>query len=250
MISEKQLKQEVYVELGGSSDPDELENSPLVQVELSEEAFCVVMREATRWFNAKKGLTKYVPVTIVDGVTDYKMPSCVNQVLDVYFSLPSDVASFFTLGFFDVIPFGAQPTMGSAATTSNYSSFAQILEFNEKRKRVFSVDPDWWYEPQTNTLYLIVRKGISAGSAAVKVKTTDWKIEDLKDKDELIFSRYVKAKCKKIVGRVRSKYDSYPTAGGATSLDGKDLIAEANEELIQLDIDIFASQGVDECVIG
>lgn len=243
----KDLKGQVFAELGGGTAPA---NAPTVQVELSDTQFADALAEAKRWFIARKGYTVFRPLNILDGQNNYQLGPDVVQVLDVIFSVPSDTAAFFTLGFFDVIPFGAQPTGGPVSSLTNYSSFAQIIQFNENRKRVFSVEPEWFFEEQTQMLHVMVRKGANTGIAMAEVKLNTFSSEQLQGKDDWIFSRFVIAHCKEIVGRIRSKYDSLPAAGGTVSLDGKDLIAEAKEEKDNLEKWIFSSQGPDGLVLG
>ena len=242
------LKTEIRARLGGGVKAPP--GSAIVQVELTDEQFDYAVKATRRWFNSKKGVTAFRPLTILDGVPTYQLDKDVVNVVDVYFAVPSDVAAFFTLGFFDVIPFGAQPTGGPVSSLSNYSSFAQILDFNEKRKRIFSVEPEWYYDEQTQTLSVAVRKGSNTGTALIHVRTEMKDPKVLKGKDELLFADYLMAECKEIVGRIRSKYDSMPAAGGNVTLDGKDLIAESKEEKERLNTEIFASQGPDMPIAG
>ena len=65
-------------------------------------------------------------------------------------------------------------------------------------------------------------------------------ITDARDVD-LIY-RYVEATAKKIVGRVRSKYKSYPAAGGTIDTDGPDLLEEARVDFEKLEEEIAGSQ--------
>jgi hypothetical protein len=237
------LKQEVFDELGGGT-------GGFVTVELSDEAFTSAIRMGKRWFNSKKGFVIFRPIPIVDGVLEYKMKPDTQQVLDVVFQVPSDVAAFFTLGFFDIIPYGPNTLLSMGSGLTNYSGFAQLLEFTENRKRIFSVEPEWYYEQQTQILHITARGGTPAGIMLVQMKTMTFDPQNLNDKDDELFVRWVKAKCKEIVGRVRSKYDSLPGAGGPVALDGQRLIEESKEEFERLNVEIFASQGPDTPIVG
>jgi hypothetical protein len=237
------LKQEVFAELGGGT-------GGFVTVELTDEAFNNAVKMAKRWFNSKKGYSVFRPVPIVDGQLEYKMTVDVQQVLDVVFQIPSDVAAFFTLGFFDIIPYGPNTLLSVGSGLTNYSGFAQLLEFTEKRKRVFSVEPEWYYEQQTQILHITARGGTPSGVMLVQLKTSNFDPANLNDKDDDMFVRWVKAKCKEIVGRVRSKYDTLPGAGGPVAMDGQRLIDESKEEFEKLNQEIFWSQGPDMTVIG
>lgn len=237
------IKCEFIEEMGGG-------DGGLMKVELSDKQFETALREAKRWFTMKKGLAVFRPVPFIGGVSEYKMKDDVAQVLDVIFEVPSDVAAFFTLGFFDIIPYGPNTLMSTGSGLSNYSGFVQLLQFTEQRKRVFSVDPDWYYDQQNRALRVTARSGSVSSVMLVHCKLSEFQPQQLMDKDEFIFVRYVKAKCKEIVGRARSKFDALPGANGPVALDGQRLIEEAKEEMTALGVEIFASQGPDMPILA
>lgn len=224
----------------------------LVTVELTDEQFLNVLKGAKRWFTAKKGFQVLRPIPVVHGQSEYKMKDDVAQVLDVAFEVANDVAAFFTLGFFDILPYGPGTFGANATTLGNYSGFAQFLQMNETRKKIFSADPDWHYDQQNRLLRVTQRQNslTQTGIMLVQCKLSDFEPAVLSDKDDYIFVRYVKAKCKEVVGRIRSKYDALPAAGGPVSMDGQRLIEESKEEIEKLEIEIFASAGPDLPVVG
>lgn len=244
--SASRIKEEFFSDLGAG------DCGGFVTVELTDEQFTNALKAAKRWFTAKKGFQILRPIATVGGQTEYRMKEDVAQVMDVIFEVPSDVSAFFTLGFFDIIPWGPNTLMSFNSGLGNYSGFVQLLQFNESRKKVFSVDPDWYYDQQNKILRVTQRQNTLSpgGIMLVQCKISDFDPSHLSDKDDYIFVRYVKAKCKEIVGRIRSKYDSLPAAGGPVSLDGQRLLEEAKEEMEKLEIEIFASAGPDMPVVG
>lgn len=247
------LKAQVFAEMGGTAPGTPTPPPPgssLVTVELTDEQFNVAVMLGKQWFTARKGFVAYRLVPIIPTVNDYQMLPDVQQVLDVIFEVPTDVAAFFSLGFFDLIPYGPQGIGSIGSGLTNYSSFAQLIQFNEQRKRVFSVQPEFWFEEQTQILHITNRQGALVDNIMVQCKLNDFDPSKLMDKDDWIFGRWVRAKCKEIIGRIRSKYDSMPAAGGPIALDGKDLLAEAKSEYEALDKEIFWSQGPDMPLVG
>lgn len=243
--SANKIKEEFLSDLGAGE-------GGLVTVELSDAAFANALKASKRWFTAKKGYQIFRPIPAVSGQTEYKMKDDVAQVLDVIFEVPSDVSAFFTLGFFDIIPWGPNTLLSFNSGLGNYSGFVQLLQFNETRKKVFSVDPDWYYDQQNKSLKVTQRQNTLSpgGIMLVQCKLNDFDPATLSDKDDYIFVRYVKATCKEIVGRIRSKYDALPAAGGPVSLDGQRLLEEAKEEKEKLEVEIFASAGPDIPLVG
>lgn len=244
----KAIKNEFVAEMGGQNADGT--DAGFLTVELTEQAFSAALKDSKRWFTSKKGFTVYRPVLIQPGVQEYRMKEDVAQVLDVVFQVPSDVAAFFTLGFFDIIPYGPNTLLSVGSGLANYSGFAQLLDFTDKRKRIFSVDPEWQYEQQTRILHVTERSGTPAGTMLVYVKLNDFDPVNLSEKDDYLFVRYMKAKMKEFVGRVRSKYDTMPGASGPVGLDGKALLDESKEEIESLNQEIFASQGPDIPITG
>ena len=71
-------------------------------------------------------------------------------------------------------------------------------------------------------------------------------MKKLTDIDELteesmsnLVVKYAIADAKEMLGRHRSKYDTYPAAGGTVGLDGGKLLDEAEKEKAKLDEDII-----------
>jgi len=245
-LSRSQIREMIIQDLGGG----DVDAQSVVDVELNDQNFNNIIRRAQMWFNHRKGFIVYRPIAVVEGQTEYKMKNDVDNVLDVHFSLPSDVAAFFSLGFFDLIPYGPQNIGGIGGGVSSYSGFAQLLQFSENRKRVFSVEPDWFYEQQSKILYVNLRSGSFSKLALAKLKLSEFDISKLPAKDEDIFYRWCLAHAKEIIGRIRSKYDSLPAASGQVTLDGATLLAEGKEEKAQLDKEVWASQGPDGLLVG
>lgn len=245
-LSAGKIKEMMIMDLGGGS----VDTQAVVDVELNEDNVKNIIARAKMWYNARKGYVVWRPVQVAPTITTYKMKDDVDNIQDVIFQVPSDVAAFFTMGFFDIIPYGPQYLGSVAPGMANYSEFAQLLNFTEERKRVFSVEPDWFYEQPTNTLHITQRSGMNPMIALVKAKLTEWDVASLRGWDSDIFYRYCLAHAKEVVGRIRSKYDSLPAAGGSVTLDGSKLLEEAKEDKIQLDTEIFASQGPDIPMMG
>lgn len=242
----------VFADLGGELDdkgcPVYAETN--LQIELTNAQYDQAFRRTMMWFTSKKGFTVYRPLTIIPGISEYRMADDVNNVLDVVYAVPDDVAAFFSLGFFDLIPYGPQSIGNLTANTSSYSGFAQLLQYNEERKKVFSVTPDWSYDQQTKILHAIYRSAGINTIALLQLKLRDFDVSHLVDKDMDLFYRFLLASSKEIVGRIRSKYDSLPSANGQVTLDGKELIAEAKEEKEMCEKELFASQGPDLPAVG
>jgi hypothetical protein len=240
------IRDEIKIELG----------YPTVRVELDDTVFEAIVNKAWRWFKAKKGIIKRTPVQLQEGLTEYPWPSDCDALVDVVVPRRTDISDILSLGFFDIVPaqFVATastfPSMQSAGTMRfDMSAYVQLLQSLEMRRRVFSGEPDW-YEDRTSRKIVLTNRnpvGFSIDGnqlwMVVFYKTNSPTLTDIFGRDEDLFYRYCLAKSKIILGTIRSKFGSYPAAGGPIAMDGEALKTEGYADLAKLDEEIEGSQG-------
>jgi hypothetical protein len=213
--------------------------APIVVVELTEEQLNDCLEDAVRWFSAKKGVMKQAVLQILAGQSAYPLPPEVGTVTDVIFpSSTMDIASTF-VPF--LLPEQQVPWSTISANSSSggiYSYWTQALQYIEMGKRIMSAEPDWRQEGQT--LYLFGVRNLT-GTAVVEFRSGHLTVEQLSERDHDLIKRSSMARAKRILGRIRSKYDGFPTAQGSAQLDGQALLAEAAEDLTLLDEEIANS---------
>jgi len=211
---------------------------PLVKIELTKEQLCDALENAKRWFAAKKGVIRYNVIQAIDGVTAYCLDEDVDTVIDV---VPSAAPLDFSLIFSpfilvdDRVPYDVFAAPSSAGI---YSSFVQTLQYIETAKRILGAEFDWRQNGRMLHIFPLPR---NSSRLLLEYKTTTFAINQLAERDHDLIKRYALAGAKLIVGRIRSKYDSFPTAQGSASLDGRDLISEGREEINALDEEIGMS---------
>ena len=211
---------------------------PFVKVELSQESLCDVLENAKRWFAAKKGVIRYNTIQVIDGVTAYCLDEDVDTVIDVVPSVaPLDISLVFSPFILvdDKVPYDVFAAPSSAGL---YSSFAQTLQYIEMAKRILGAEFDWRQENRTLHVFPLPK---NASQLIIEYKTTTFAINQLTERDHDLIKRYALAWAKMIIGRIRSKFDSFPTAQGSASMDGVDLITEGREEIKDLDEEIGQS---------
>lgn len=236
------FRKEIELELG----------LPTVDVELDECQWDAIVARAKRWFKAKKGVLDCVTIPLVEGKTEYDFPDNACVIIDVILPQRSDIQSLLSLGFFDVIPFNALNLGVVTSAFNSYSSYAQILQALETRRRVFSAEPGW--EVLCGKLHIFGGSGICDGTGPgvmlIVFKKTEWSVDELKDRDDQIFYDYMKAVAMQVLGRIRSKYKSYPAAGGQIDTDGPELLEDAKEMFEKLEEEIADSQGPMSVIYG
>jgi len=239
---EEEFKKEILLELG----------APILDVELADEHWPAIIARAKRWFKAKKRVLDCTNIPITNDVFQYDFPPNACAIIDIILPRRSDIQSLLSLGFFDIVPLNALNIGAVTSAFNSYSSYVQILQALETRRRVFSADPDW--EVICGKITLIGGSGLCGGGGMgqmlVMFKKEVWETEELHDRDENLFFRYMLATAKHFLGRIRSKYSSYPAAGGQIDTDGQSLLEEYKEEVELLDEEIAESQGPMSILIG
>jgi len=126
------------------------------------------------------------------------------------------------------------------------------LAHAETARRLIGSEPAWEFFKDTNVLHIAPRSQ-RGGMAIVRYASTRFCTEDptppattpvndfrrIKYRHRELILRYASAKVKERLGRVRSKYTDFPSAGGPRSLDGDTLLAESREDIVALNEEIM-----------
>lgn len=228
LLDEDQLKDWVLRKLG----------APMIKVELTKEHLCDAIEDAKRWFVAKKGVTKLLNLPIQDGQTEYCLPNDVDTVTDVIFAVPPfDISLVFSPFILqdDKVPYDVFAAPSSAGL---YSSFTQTLQYVEQAKRILGAEADWRQDGRALSIFPLPK---NATSIIVEYKCNTFAVDQLNERDHDLVKRYALAVATKQVARIRSKYESYPSAQGTVNLDGRELIEEAREMFERLEEEIADS---------
>ena len=221
----------------------------VVVLEVNEDHVEDSFDDAIRWYIARKGIKRRAVTNLSPGIQEYAMPDDTDEVLDVWFpGVQIDIiAAVNPFAFIDVdqLPVAYQSITGVPGG-SFYGTLHQILSHAETARRVIGSEPAWEYFKDTNILHIAPRN-IGGGSSLVSFISTRLDSEKITDdfaklryRDRDIILRYLVAKLKEKLGRVRGKYTDWPSAGGSKSLDGDTLLGEAQGEIERLDEEIKA----------
>jgi hypothetical protein len=227
VMNEEQLRDWILRRLG----------APFWQVELTCDHINDAIEDARRWFVAKKGQIKNEKVDIAPSQTEYPLPDYMEVVVDV---ASSHVVSVLTpiadeFGFNQII-------VGPGYEWHSYKYFLsdlyQRLQYLEVGKQVLDANLEWRVEDRT---LIILPKKTVGGPIIIFYKTNQVTIEQLGERDHDLVKRFALMRSKEMLGRIRSRYDSYDTATGAKSLDGPALLDEARMEEERLQEEISQS---------
>jgi hypothetical protein len=170
-------------------------------------------------------------------------PDCI-EVTEIWlpsFQLPQLDADQFSYTYFSLM-FGqwANPAAGPMP----YSDLVHRLQYLEHAGRIFSADRTWEYHPETRVLEIVPAPspgGLASQSlsnALVTIWSSHIDTRQLDPEDLDLFKRKLLAEASRRLGNIRSKFDSIPTTGGDRSLNGQDLVANADliEEKLEKDV--------------
>jgi hypothetical protein len=226
LMNSEELQQWILRKLG----------APLVKVELGADHLADAINDAERWFAAKKGFKSHTTLNL-DGSVEYALPDEVDTVLDVAFTVNrNDIDSIVDpLSLVDGMP--QNSLTGPGNSMGLLSSYAQMSQYLSMAKRMLGSEMEWWQEGRK----LIVLPPATSGTIRLDYKANRFTVEQLNERDHDLVKRMAFALAKETLGRIRSKFDAYPTAQGSVALDGSTLLAEAQAEKEGLEEEISAS---------
>jgi hypothetical protein len=168
---------------------------------------------------------------LVEGVTEYTLSPDVADVLRVDVEQVRIPPLVFDREFPFYFPFPMRAEGGIVFSypAGLYSALVQQLQWIDQLRRIFSAELEWTYT-DSNRLLRIVSPAFQTGLALIEYIANDVQLVELFGIAEELFVDWAYAEVMERVGRVRSKYGGYPTAGGERTLDGEALLAEAKAE--------------------
>lgn len=204
----------------------------IVRVELQDKHIDAATNEALRVYARYRPLRRFVQIPLVEGIKQYPLDKDVLGVFKMDFvhrqvSL-AVVEDIFHRRYYEPI--------------HDMDQYVTYLQYIDTLKRVLSIEPEWHFQRalkegehptlwvhapnQANTILALAMLVVERPLHQVPLLHEDW------------IQRYALAFCKEIMGRVRGKWGNIPSPAGGQSLDAPTLLAEAKEELRELDAEI------------
>jgi hypothetical protein len=217
--------------------------APFNKVEISQENLDFCFEEAVRWYSAKKGHKDKKNFQIVPGQVEYTLDDDVDTVLQITFTSQSTDYSYLVDplnligGQIPTSMFGYGNQAGGD-TGGFLSTYAQFTQYLGMARRILNSDSEWL---QLNSKLIIVPPPKSGGPALMEYKAHSFTVEQINEFDHDLVKRMLLALVKDFVGRVRSRFDNFPSAQGTVTIDGPKLLQESIEERDKLNEEIFES---------
>lgn len=210
---------------------------PQVDVELADEHYEEILDEADRWFLTfvSPHDLKEATTTFAAGQQEIDVEADCAVVMEVYFPSKSyDYLASLSQGFF--VDDGRPPLYTTDMTSGFYTDTAMFLQHQKTAMRVMGYEREWEWVPSKRKIRLLPISSTKGGGTLVYTYTSrNLDFETMTPFQEGLYIRRALVEAKRILGRIRGKVDGYPAPGGGTiSLDGKDLLAEAETEMEKL----------------
>lgn len=218
----------------------------VVRVELTNDQVGDAFDDAVRWWVGKRGLKKWAGTNIVSGQMEYVVPDDVDEVLEVvfpglyldsiawsgeYYAYGDDGDYVYATSWFSGTPQTAFP-----------GSYFQTIQHSEMVNRIFNAERAWEYD-RNRKIITISPERQPSGSAFIHYISNTLTDEEFCKKilvrDRDIILRYAVVMAKQRLGRVRVKYQQWPSAGGMVSMDGDQLLGDVISELSILEEEIM-----------
>lgn len=202
----------------------------VVQVEITDAQLNDAIADAKRWFISNWGIIRTRTFQLTPGVTEYTLSTDVAEVLRVSVEQVRIPPLVFDREFPFYFPFPLRAEGGIVFSypAGLYSALVQQLQWIDQLRRIFGADLEFEYVDSTRTLR-ILSPVFQSGSALVEYIANEVDVKEIFGIAEDLFVDWARAEVMERVGRVRSKYGGYPTAGGERTLDGEALLEEAKE---------------------
>jgi len=229
----------VDIELTSPGDLDPLTGQPFPP---GETHYDDCMEETKRWYCERVGFRKVLQIPLANGQTSYLLPPDIIEVIRIdypNYQLPTLDADQFSYTYFSLL-FG-QWTNPNVAPLP-YSDLVQRLQYLEEIGRIFSTDRDWEWTKETRTLEIMPPPAsVNSGLDQALVTVWSWNIDTrvLDPQETGFFRRKLLAEAMGTLGNIRMTVDSWPSIAGDRTMNGTDLMSNAETVMEKLNQDIL-----------
>jgi hypothetical protein len=213
----------------------------VVHVELTPDHYSDAISESLLWFSGCIGQLKNIVIQVNDSGGAFDVSPDCYQVVEVYFQrLVSDFPTDpFDVGLSQIVLNGvasvgsAGDVYGYGAQTDVFSSIVQSMQYREQARRILSADRDWEWDFAARKLRLFPTSGRLGSEVFAVYLTDEIDVALLRPYEYDVVRRYALGSAMEALGYIRTKYSDGPSATGQVSLNGSDLLA--NADLIKSD---------------
>ncbi len=208
---------------------------PVWNVELCNDQYLAIIDRAELWLLVHFGQTSYRPFSISSSKREYDVPDDVGDVVEVIFPGRPESTSEMTFGAATFGTLREIPySMWSMQQGGGLSGVTMQRVYNDMVGRVLGTEPSWSWDSTTRKITIAVPDGY-AGPAVYGYVLNRIRYEVLPANRRMLLQDFAIAHAKIMLGNIRGKYADLPSAGGRVTLNGTDLFAQGQDELIAVE---------------
>ena len=206
--------------------------APTVAVELTDDQYDDAISEAKFWFMGLIGQMKNKVLTVQPDGGAFDVADDCLSVVECYFDIQrAGLFDQFSWAGVELNPlgFGMYGAYGSYGTIGGgYSDIVQSMQYLEQARRILSADRDWEWDYQAKKLRIYPTSGDIGTNVFVVYMVDEMDLSKVRPYEYRLIRKYALAEAMTTLGNVRSKYADGPSATGSITLNGSDLIANAD----------------------
>ena len=206
--------------------------APTVAVELTDDQYDDAIYEAKMWFMGLIGQMKnlILPITPDGGAFDVA-PDCLS-VVECHFDIQrAGLFDQFSWAGVELNPlgFGMYGSYNGYGTVGGgYSDIVQSMQYLEQARRILSADRDWEWDWEAKKLRIYPTSGDIGNNVFVVYMVDEMDLAKVRPYEYRLIRKYALAEAMTALGNVRTKYADGPSATGTITLNGQDLLANAD----------------------
>ena len=206
--------------------------APTVAVELTDDQYDDAISEAKLWFMGLIGQMKNKVLTIQPDGGAFDVAEDCLSVVECHFDIHrAGLFDQFSWAGVELNPlgFGSYGAYGGVGGVGGgYSDIVQSMQYLEQARRILSADRDWEWDWQAKKLRIYPTSGDIGTNVFVVYLVDEMDLGKVRPYEYRLLRKYALAEAMTILGNVRSKYSDGPSASGTITLNGTDLLANAD----------------------
>lgn len=207
--------------------------APTVAVELTDDQYDDAITEAKFWFMGLIGQMKNKVLTIQPDGGAFDVADDCLSVVDCYFDIQrAGLFDQFSWAGVELSPMSFSGSYNNGYGTlgggGGYSNIVQSMQYLEQARRILSADRDWEWDYQDRKLRIYPTSGDIGTTVFVVYMVDEMDLGKVRPYEYRLIRKYALAEAMTALGNVRSKYADGPSATGSITLNGQDLLANAD----------------------
>lgn len=205
----------------------------VIDVELKVEHLDEAVQDAIYWYQATVGQRTSFSLDLLQGKTVYDVPSNMETLVSMDFEIETFNGEYdwFEAGYWQYRN-GYQSGYGYNRSPLSEQTYHNV--YWEQMRQVFDQEPEYEFDRDRRLLIISPVPKMTLKARVYYLRNTA-DLSYMQIKEYRLVRKYALAVAKGILGQIRGKYNDLPSAAGSITLNGGELVSQAEREIEQLD---------------